>query len=78
MTLFVKPRVDFECLALALIEFQMLFSPSSFVGPERYFWGIKSRTTGFRSLVSSPRAALMLACSYVGEVAFNNVRQRCG
>jgi len=37
VTLFVNPRFDFECFVLALIEFQMLFSPASFAGPERYF-----------------------------------------
>ena len=58
--LFVKPRTGFECFALDLIEFQMFFSPDSPTDPERYFWGINSRMTGFKSLVSSPRAALML------------------
>jgi len=59
--LFAKPRVDFKFLRPPWIEFHMLFSPYSLTGPERYFWGIKSRMTGFKSLVSSPRAALMEA-----------------
>ena len=65
--LFVKPQVDFECFVLALIKFQILFSPTSFTSPKRYFWGINSRMTGFKSLVSSPRAAFMLAWSYTSE-----------
>ena len=60
VTLFVNLRAAFFNLASGLIEVEMFFSPSSLVGPERYLWGINSSIAGFRSLVSSPRAALML------------------
>ena len=73
VTLFAKPRVAFVCFTLAAIEFQMLFSPSSFVGPERCFWGINSRMAGFRSLVSSPREELIPACTYIGDMVLSNI-----
>jgi len=59
--LFAKPRVPLIHLAFAMTELQMLCSPASFVDPGRYSWGTRSRMTGFKSLVSSPRAALMQA-----------------